>query len=220
MANFIPRAVDLSHHNNVTDFGAVAASGVWGIIHKATQGTAYADPDYAQRRLKAIAAGLLWGAYHFNTGDDIKTQVSWFLGHAKPDSETLLVLDYEDNRLSQMNIQQAVAFLHEVEDQTGHQAAIYSGNKLKETIGGLNAADRAYLVSHRLWLAQYGPVAKLPVGFTSWWLWQFTGDGIGPSPHSIPGIAGTGIDINTFTGSKSDLAASWGMAGPQPLLVA
>jgi hypothetical protein len=28
-------------------------------------------------------------------------------------------------------------------------------------------------------------------------------------PHSIPGIAGGGIDINTFTGTRLNLATSW-----------
>jgi hypothetical protein len=31
-----PLVVDLSHHNDVTDFGAVKAAGIAGIIHKAT----------------------------------------------------------------------------------------------------------------------------------------------------------------------------------------
>jgi hypothetical protein len=32
-----PLVVDLSHHNDVADFGAVKAAGMAGIIHKATE---------------------------------------------------------------------------------------------------------------------------------------------------------------------------------------
>jgi lysozyme len=206
-----PFAIDISHHNTVRDFGMAKASGIVGVIHKVTQGKAYADPDYAGRRVQALASGLLWGAYHFNSGDNIKSQVAWFLAKAKPDDKTLLVLDYEDNRLSQMNIEQAVEFLHEVEAQVGRKAAIYSGNRIKETIGDLSQSERDYLTSHRLWLAQYGAVAHLPTGFKNWWLWQFTGDGVGPLPHNIPGIvAGNGgIDINTYGGTAAQLASEW-----------
>lgn len=206
-----PFVIDISHHNTVKDFGLVKQAGIVGVIHKATQGRAYADPDYASRRFQAQGQGLLWGAYHFNTGDPIKQQVAWFLGKAQPDDKTLLILDYEDNRLSQMNIEQAVEFLHEVETQTGRKAAIYSGNRIKETIGDLSQSERDYITSHRLWLCQYGPVAHLPAGFKNWWLWQFTGDGVGPQPHNIPGIvAGNGgIDINTYQGTAEQLAGEW-----------
>lgn len=209
------RVIDISHHNEVRDLKVVGASGVWGVIHKATQGKAYVDPNYAGRRVQAAEAGLLWGAYHFNTGDDVKSQVRWFIDKAKPDDKTLLVLDYEDNRLSNMNIHQAVEFLHRVEDMTGRKAAIYSGNRLKESIDILNTIDREYLTLHRLWLCQYGPVAKLPRGFAKWWLWQFTGDGIGPLPHSVPGIEKSGIDINTFQGTRAELEASWSGITPK-----
>ena len=209
-----PRVIDISHHNDVRDFKLAAGSGIWGVIHKATQGKAYADPNYAGRRVLATNAGLFWGAYHFNTGDEVKSQAQWFVDKAKPDDKTLMVLDYEDNRLSNMNIHQAVEFLHRVEGLTGRKAAIYSGNRLKESIDLLNSIDRAYLTLHRLWLCQYGPVAKLPNGFAKYWLWQFTGDGIGPLPHSVPGIAGSGIDINTFQGTRDELAASWSGGHP------
>jgi hypothetical protein len=43
-------------------------------------------------------------------------------------------------------------------------------------------------------------------------LWQFTGDGIGHKPHSVPGIIDTGIDINHFDGDAAKLAAEW--SGP------
>lgn len=209
MANMRADVIDISHHNIIRDLKLAAAAGIRGVIHKATQGKAYADPTYLERRAMAAESDLLWGAYHFATGDDAKAQAKWFINKARPDEKTLLVLDYEDNRLSSMHIHQAMDFLHQVEDLAGRKAAIYSGNRLKETIGSLNATDRAYLTSHRLWLCQYGPRAVLPKGFKEYWLWQFTGDGVGPKPHSVPGVAGDGIDINTFNGTREELAASW-----------
>ena len=94
------RVVDISHYNPVTSFAKAAESGIWGIIHKATQGTSYIDTMYAKRRqwMHETAPGLLWGAYHFNTGQSVPDQVKFFMDTAKPDAKTLMVLDYEDNR--------------------------------------------------------------------------------------------------------------------------
>lgn len=204
-----PRVADISHHNSVTDLKASAAAGLWGIIHKASQGRAYRDPNYTGRRDLAKSAGLLWGAYHFNTGDKVADQVENFIAAAKPDDHTLMVLDYEDNRLSNMNITQVAEFLHRIEDRLGRKAAIYSGNRLKETLSLASDVDRSYVREHRLWLCQYGPHAKLPGGFTKWWLWQYTGDGIGPEPHRIAGISGNGIDLNAFEGTREELTKGW-----------
>lgn len=211
-----PRVVDISHHNNVQDLTATAAAGIWGVIHKASQGRNYRDPDYAARRIKAREAGLLWGAYHFNDGSDVAGQVDWFLKCAAPDASTLLVLDFEDNPKSNMNVQQAVQFLRLLEQKTGRKGAIYSGNRLKETIGQLSAADSGYLGQHRLWLCQYGPRAVMPAGFSHYWLWQYTGDGSGLPPHNVPGIvAGNrGLDLNVYDGDRGGLVREW--AGPVP----
>jgi hypothetical protein len=38
---------------------------------------------------------------------------------------------------------------------------------------------------------------------------QSLGDGVGPKPHSIPGIVDTGIDINHFDGDAMKLAAAF-----------
>ena len=91
-----PKVVDLYHGDGVTDFAAAYAFGIRGIIHKATQGTDIADPAYAARRKLAADAGLLWGAYHFNSGDDPALQAKHFLSVAEPDATTLLALDFED----------------------------------------------------------------------------------------------------------------------------
>jgi hypothetical protein len=116
--------IGISHHNPVMDLKMAAASGIWGVIHKATQGRAYAAPDYARHGEMAASVGLLWGAYHSNTGDNAQSQVKGFIDKARPDDKTLMVLDYEDNRLSQMNIHQAVEFLQALEQQLGRKGAI------------------------------------------------------------------------------------------------
>jgi lysozyme len=209
-----PRVVDVSHHQPKIDMDKLAAAGIWGVIHKATQGSNYKDPDYVRRRDAAKAAGINWGAYHFNDGSDVASQVKNFIGYAKPDADTLVVLDFEDNPKSNMTMRQAVQFLRQMEKQ-GYKCAIYSGNRLKEHINDLPTADREYVTSHLLWLCQYGPRAVLPVGFNEYFLWQYTGDGIGQTPHEIDGIEndnGTtvrGVDLNVFEGTRDELDAKW-----------
>jgi lysozyme len=96
-----------------------------------------------------------------------------------------------------------------VEHAVGRKAVLYSGSLIKEQ---LNDRIDSYLAEHRLWLAQYGPRPVTPRNWQSAWLWQFTGDGVGPKPHSIPGIVDTGIDINHFDGDAVKLASEW--SGP------
>jgi lysozyme len=206
-----PVVADLSHHNKVTD---LSATGLWGIIHKSTQSTNYRDPNYAEHRHMAADAGMLWGAYHFCDSNDVAAQVKFFLSVAKPDEKTLLVYDFEDhdnnpNSPKNMSVQNLVRALRLHEQTTGTKATIYSGNRLKENIKKLSQADRDYVASHPLWLCQYGPKPSLPMGFTRSFLWQYTGDGIGPQPHGVPGIEGHGIDLNAFNGSREELDAAW-----------
>lgn len=203
MAAINPKVLDLSHHNIVQDFGKVRAWGIEGIIHKATQGTSMVDPFYAQRRKSAVAAGLLWGAYHFATSAPVDKQVAHFLKNAAPDDRTLLALDFEPNDNATMSIAQARAFLELIEEKTGRKAVLYSGNLIKET---QRKAD-PYFAAHRLWLASYGANPKMPASWTRPWLWQFTDGKDGPMPHAVPGIKPGGLDINSFGGV--DLAKEW-----------
>lgn len=203
-----PRVIDISHHNTVTDFKATVEAGVWGVIHKASQGSGYRDPDYAARRELANAAGMLWGAYHFNDGTDVRAQVNNFISAARPDPETLLVLDFEDNAKSNMSASAMVQFLRLMEQKVGRKIAIYSGNRLKENIGKLNAADRAYVCQHQLWLCQYSTAPKLPPGFDSVFLWQYTDGRVGPGPHGVAGVSGD-VDLNSFRGTREELSAAW-----------
>jgi lysozyme len=201
-----PLVVDLSHHNDVADFAAVKAAGMAGIIHKATEGVGFIDKLYADRRGRALGVGLLWGAYHFLRPGSIATQVDFFLKVAAPDETTLLALDHEDERVALID---AKEFLLRVEDAVGRRPVLYSGSVIKEQLG---SRIDGYLAAHRLWLAQYSPRPVTPRNWPSAWLWQFTGDGLGPKPHSVPGIVDSGIDINSYEGDAMKLAAEW--SGP------
>lgn len=215
----IPRVCDIYHGDVVggsgpalAGFKLAAAAGLWGIIHKASQGAAMQDQAYGRRRRAALEAGLLWGAYHFNDGSTVKAQIDNFFAAANPDDRTLMCLDFEDNPRSPMSGGMMVEFLRRAEDRLGRKLVIYSGNRMKETITHLPADARDYVTSHKLWLCQYGPRAVLPSGWASYFLWQYTGDGIGPEPHYVPGITvpgGKGIDLNVYGGSRELLAAEW-----------
>lgn len=205
-----PMVVDLYHGDDVRDFAAAKAAGVIGIIHKATQGTAYRDPLHDARRKAATDAGLLWGSYHFNTGESAAAEVAAFLSAAQPDTNTLMALDFEANKGHVLTLQYARDFLSLLDAKIGRHAVLYSGNAIKEKLG--NALDVTFS-SRRLWLCQYGPTWKMGP-LKSWqrpWLWQYTDGTAGPGPRSVPGIPGAGgkVDLNHYEGSADDLRTEW-----------
>lgn len=203
--NFL--VVDLSHHNGPVNFTAAKAAGVAGIIHKATQGTGYADPTYAARRAAAKKAGLLWGAYHFGTSAAPAAQLQNFLSVAAPDDDTLVALDLEMNEgtpANSMTLAQGKEFLTAIEAKLGRKAVLYGGSYLKAALAG---KKDAYLGQHRLWWAQYGNAALIPPTWQAYWLWQFTDGHNGPPPHSVPGLGSP--DCDTYDGTPAQLASDW-----------
>jgi GH25 family lysozyme M1 (1,4-beta-N-acetylmuramidase) len=197
--------VDLFHGDAVHDLAAARQWGIRGVIHKASEGHDYVDPAYARRRSDAAAAGLLWGAYHFMRPGDPVAQAARFLQAAQPDSQTLLAIDHEDEGVP---LSAALHFMSEVESRAGRQAVLYSGSLIKEQVRKASDEQMAYLEIRRLWLAHYSAKPAWPPLWDSPWLWQFTGDGNGPKPHSVPGLQDD-LDINSFAGSAEDLAAQW-----------
>lgn len=198
--------VDLSHHNGTVDLQAAKAAGIMGVLHKATQGTTYVDPTYQAHREQAEQAGLMWGAYHFGTGDDVGQQVDHFIHTVAPGPCDLLVLDFENNPSgTSMSLQQAEQFVSEVQSRTGRWPGLYSGNYIKELLG---SAHNAVLAQCWFWLSEYGPTARVPANWNTWTMWQYTDGAIGPEPHAVPGIGN--CDRDTFNGSEDQLRKLWG----------
>lgn len=208
------RVADIYHGDAVHDFAAAHAWGLRAVIHKATQGAWVADPLYTGRRKAALAAGLLWGAYHFNTGQPIAAQCKQFLSHAEPDAATLVALDFEDNSASNMSLAQALQFLETIDAAVGRPCALYTGNRLKETITHASADQRKVLGARKLWLCEYGPVPRMtdangtPLPWGAPYLWQYTDGSVGPTPHGVPGLQ-PHLDLNHYAGTDEELAATW-----------
>lgn len=208
MVQVAPVVIDISHHNDVAKdgFKAMREFGVRGIIHKATQGMSFVDPDFAKRRPPAREAGLLWGAYHFGDSSDPAEQALHFLEAAKPGKDELIALDLEPNGAKTMSTAQAVTFLDVVAQRIGRPAALYAGFY---TLDGRMTDEQArYLGQHRLWLAAYNKAPKTPKPWTSPWLWQFSGDGRNANGIVVPGVS-LGVDMNAFGGSLDELESSW-----------
>ena len=197
--------VDISHHNNTVDLAMARQSGIAGVIQKASQGQDYVDPTYKDNRAKAQAAGLLWGSYHFGTGEDGVSQAEHFLDVVQPDADTLLVLDLEANPQGpNMTLVEASAFVTHLQDVTGRWPGLYSGHYIKALLG---TETDPVLGNCWFWLAQYGPTAVVPVTWDTWTLWQYTDGAVGPEPHSVPGVGR--CDRDRFNGSEAGLRTFW-----------
>src|SRR5262245_53161782 len=130
------KVVDLSHWDPASDYHQVKAAGILGVIYKATEGTGYQDPTYVSQRMKAMEAGLLWGAYHFGHRGSIDAQVANFVNFAKIHSDDLFCLDWEDSD-STMTVDDAREFIIKCEAALTRvqQCVVYSGNTVKDQLG-------------------------------------------------------------------------------------
>lgn len=207
----INAVIDLSHHNGAVDLNRAKADGILGVIQKATQGTGYTDPTYQANREAALAAGLLWGTYHFGTGSDGVEQADYFLKVVQPGPNDLLVLDFEANPQGpSMTLEEARAFVTHVHDSVGRWPGFYSGHYIKELLG---TGTDPILANCWFWLAQYGPTAVVPPNWTNWTLWQYTDGALGAGPYSVQGVGR--CDRNKFGGDDAALATFWNNSGSQ-----
>jgi lysozyme len=197
-----PAVIDLSHHNTVSpSFALVKEIGVLGVIHKASEGSTIIDKTLEARAWMANEAGLLFGVYHFLRPGDPQKQLDNFLAQAGKieNDNTLFALDYEDRRVP---LDTVVWFLKALADATRRAPVLYTGFVLKEKLKAPNLA----LSSYRLWLAQYGPKAVMPIGFKTYWLWQYSDKG--PMPGVNTGSLEV-CDVNAYEGSAEQLRDEW-----------
>lgn len=204
MADLLNAVVDISHHNGNVNFTKLAENGILSVFQKATQGQTGVDPTYTKNKTKALAAGLLWGAYHFGTGSDGVAQAENFLKIVGDPSKTLLVLDFEHNPTGpSMDLNEARAFVTHVNEQTGRFPGFYSGHDIKEALG---SNTDPLLAKCWFWLAQYRLTPVVPPNWKTWTMWQYTDGAFGPKPHDVAGVH---FDRDKFNGTEDQLRKLW-----------
>src|SRR5882724_1241961 len=221
--------IDISQSATVSDFRLVRQSGILGVIHKASEGSDYADGACAARRPQAEAAGLLWGTYHF--GSAVGTgaqQAAFFLAASRPGPRTLLALDLEaneNNPSNSMTLDQAEAFVQAVAEATGRLSVVYvhptwaNGDPLP--VSGLSFGARitpaSILARCGLWVADYHDSPEIPLAWAAsgWRLWQYAGDESAGRPAYAQTSIVLGVshcDRNLFNGDAAALPQFWSAA--------
>lgn len=186
--------IDISHHNPTPDWQAIKAAGVVGIIHKATEGAGYADPDRKGRLASAMRAGLLISTYHFMRPGGISAQMDFYLRTIDAAQGERVVLDHEDAGVSLADLKVAITYLWNKRPDL--EITIYSGNLIKTQLG---AKRDDLLAKTSLWLAQYGPIPSWPTAtWANWSLWQWT------DKERVQGIAAP-VDGNKWNGTEDAL---------------
>lgn len=222
--------IDLSRSVTVSDFRLVRQSNILGVIHKATEGGDYTDSAYAARRPQAEAAGLLWGSYHFGTGQSSGArQAAFFLSVTRPGPKTLLALDVEaneNNPRNSMRLEQAEEFVRSVAEATGRLPVVYvhptwaNGDPLPNSnvSFGARITPDSILARCGLWVADYHDSPEVPLAWAAkgWRLWQYAGDESAGRPAYGQTSIVRGVshcDRNLFNGDATALDRFWSAAG-------
>src|SRR5215213_2379683 len=87
-ANRGANGIDVSHWQGAIDWQKVRTAGKKFALLKATEGTSFADPKFANYRAGARAAGIVIGAYHYarpdSTAGDAVTEARWMVSQIAP----------------------------------------------------------------------------------------------------------------------------------------
>ena len=182
--------VDLSSNNgHPINYAAARQAGVVAVIVKATQGTGYTNPCYAQDAAGFEAVGVPTIAYHFAGGGSPAAEAAYFVSVAGArarvlDSETSTDAGWQQAFLDALNGELHLA--------PGQEMDYGSASTLPRT--GVRSL---------LWPASYG---RAP-GFGD--CWQFT------NAQTVAGIPGQ-VDASEWIGPPADFATLFNITPPPP----
>ena len=191
--------IDISHYESVTNWTQVQASGVTGVILKASEGLG-TDPTFAARWGALAAIGMIRGAYHFfRASVDPEAQAEHFLRVVGPinNNDLPLILDWEISDGVDITTQRvrAQVFLDKVKASTGRLPMIYGGPYFLQGLNLQSSFDQ-----YPLWVAHYHTdVPKIPRPWSTCALWQFSDESLG----LVKGV--NTCDRSWFEGTRDDL---------------
>ncbi|MCC9311660.1 lysozyme [Kitasatospora sp. RB6PN24] len=184
--------MDVSSYQGSVAWSTAWANGARFAYVKATEGTGYTNPDFAQQYNGSYNAGMIRGAYHFAlpNASSGATQASYFVSHGggwSADGKTLPpALDIEYNPygatcygLSQSGmVSWITSFSNTVHSLTGRYPTIYTTTSWWTTCTGNYGGFGA---TSPLWIARYNTSpGTLPNGWSYQTFWQYADSGTFP----------------------------------------
>ena len=198
--------LDVSSYQGNVNWTATRNAGARFAYIKATQGTTYTNPYFAQQYNGSYHAGIIRGAYHFATPNTSSgsAQATYFVNHGggwSNDGKTLPpALDLEYNPYGSAcygkTHGQMVAWIRDfantVKSRTGRDMVFYTSTSWWTLCTGNNGS----FGNNPLWIPRYGSsVGALPAGWSFQTIWQYADHG------TFPG------DQNRFNGDFSRVQA-------------
>jgi len=193
--------VDVSHWEGSIDW-KLAAPTIGFAYYKCTDGVRFVDDQFASNRQGCNAAGLAHAPYHYYQPllDPI-AQADHFIRTAGKGYGRYIVDLEEPERLEGITSKLQL-FLERVQQLTAIKPAIYtSAGYWNEFIHPKSAWSKEYdlLVAH--YTLAHSPL--LPIGWTTWRIWQFTDYWFFPGCNSA-------ADGNWFNGNAEECKAWFG----------
>lgn len=192
------RGVDVSHYQGTVNWSSVQRTGIAFAYAKATGGTSFVDPQFANNWNGLRKEGLIRGAYHFfHLNEDPIAQGRFYAqtvgAFDAQDLPPILDVEVRDDVPRDSMVTRVQQWLTTVEQATGRRPMLYAPTDFyREYFAG--AFDAYPLIQ-----AQYGVDAPDTVG-KRWTIWQHSQTG------HVPGITGD-VDLDLFNGDVSELQA-------------
>ncbi|MEV4638041.1 GH25 family lysozyme [Actinoplanes sp. NPDC049548] len=198
-----PRGVDVSSYQAGFDWTGATANGISFAYVKATEGTTYRNPRFAEQYNGSYRAGMIRGSYHYARPDRAggAAQAEFFVANGggwSRDGRTLPgALDLESSGgvdfcygKTQDGMRAWIHdFVNRYRELTGRWAVIYTRATWWNPCTG---GDSSIAANSPLWLAHPGAApGPVPAGWPTYSFWQ-------------RGLW-NGVDLNTWNGSAGQL---------------
>jgi GH25 family lysozyme M1 (1,4-beta-N-acetylmuramidase) len=189
--------MDVSSWQGDVNWGGAAANGARFAYIKATEGTGYTNPYFAQQYDGSYNAGLIRGAYHFAlpNASSGATQANYFVSHGggwSRDGKTLppaLDIEYNPYGATCYGLSQSAMvswirdFSNTVLSRTGRYPVIYTTTDWWTSCTGNNGG---FGTTNPLWIARYASsVGTLPNGWSYQTIWQYASSGTFPGDQDL-----------------------------------
>lgn len=189
----LEQGMDVSSAQGSVDWQAAYNNGARFAYVKATEGTSYTNPSFAQQYNGSYNIGMIRGAYHFAHPDSSTgtVQADYFIAHGggwSGDGKTLPpALSLQNNPsgaqcyglTSSAMVSWIKAFSDEMHAKTDKYPMITTSFAWWNTCTGNSSA---FAATNPFWLDSYtsSPPSSLPAGTATWTMWQSASSGTFP----------------------------------------